>query len=462
MLFWLTTIWLGLDAVAVSGRRFLDLRAGAALSAAGITGGSGGLDSRPTDHHRPGTRHHRLPASSKITMLSALLGGLSLHQPLASMCPDLNRASAGTAQKWVIGANRLPKQATTGAPMTHGVPVNRHNRVASQYEVQVSPGEKGKAKRPGRAQQRRHALATGSGPHRLSTPRGFNIRGMSVTASKTAEPPPAPSVSPPAAPRETDPVEYPERHWAAQSVWHGDAVRQATNALRNWFRDREDVLVAMELVVYYLRGDNTAWLQPDLQVVFGVARDGDRSVYKVWDEGKAPDFVLEVASPSTAAHDARHKAREYARIGVREYWRLDPKGSLMEAPLEGWVASRGRFDPVEPIGCTDRGGYLRSQVLGLDLRSRKRDGATVLVLRDPGTGEEFDGALEAAERRRRLAEKRAQEEARLRRAAEKEAIAAKKQAIAAEEQAIAAEERARALEERLQTLAAGSPRQRDA
>ena len=71
--------------------------------------------------------------------------------------------------------------------------------------------------------------------------------------------------------------------------------------------------------MYYQRGDKAAWLQPDVQVVFGVGCDGDRSTFKVWEEGKAPDFVLEVASPSTAENDARHKASEYARIGVQEY-----------------------------------------------------------------------------------------------------------------------------------------------
>ncbi len=100
---------------------------------------------------------------------------------------------------------------------------------------------------------------------------------------------------------------------------------------------------------YYQRGDNTAWLRPDVQVVFGVERGGNRRTYKVWEEGRAPDFVLEVASPSTAGHDARYKAGEYARIGVREYWRLDPKGALMGAALEGYRVTRGRYQPVEAV-----------------------------------------------------------------------------------------------------------------
>ena len=36
----------------------------------------------------------------------------------------------------------------------------------------------------------------------------------------------------------------------------------------------------------------------DSQLVFGAGRGGNRSTYKIWEEGKPPDFVLEVASPS--------------------------------------------------------------------------------------------------------------------------------------------------------------------
>ena len=137
---------------------------------------------------------------------------------------------------------------------------------------------------------------------------------MAVIATPTTEVLPAAAE---AAPHQPDDIEYPEGHWIAQSVWHGDPVRLATTALHHHFRDREDVLVAMELVVYYRRGDTAACLQPDVQVVFGAGRGGDRGTYKVWEEEKAPDFVLEVASPSTAGNDAQYEAGEYAGIGVR-------------------------------------------------------------------------------------------------------------------------------------------------
>ncbi len=268
---------------------------------------------------------------------------------------------------------------------------------------------------------------------------------MSVTATTTTKRTAVASSAFDSKLRERDDVEYPEGHWIAQSVWHGDAVRLATDALRNHFRDREDVLVAMELVVYYKRGDKKARLQPDVQVVFGVGRGGNRSTYRIWEEGKAPDFVLEVASPSTAENDARHKAIEYAGIGVREYWRLDPEGSLMRTALEGYSVKSGRYGPLEFVERPGRGKYLRSRVLGLDLRTQRSNGATVVVFADPLTGEESDGSIEEAERVRQIAEQRAS-------AAENRAAAAQERAEVAEERAAAAEERARIAEERLREL----------
>ena len=231
-------------------------------------------------------------------------------------------------------------------------------------------------------------------------------------------------------------VEYPEGHWIAQSTAHGVAVLQSTAALGLHFRQRADVLVAMELMVYYERGNDQAKLQPDVQVVLGVPGGVLRSSYRVWEEGKAPDFVLEVASPSTERRDALLKARQYARIGVREYWRLDPQGNLMSSPLERYEASGGICGrPATEL----RGGRrraLQSAVLGLELRSARQSGATVLVFRDPATGREFDGALAQAEERANAEAQRADAEAQRRRAAE---------------------EKVRALEQQLRKFAAPSP-----
>ena len=239
-------------------------------------------------------------------------------------------------------------------------------------------------------------------------------------------------------------VEYPEGHWVAQSVSHGDAVEHATGALRHHFRQREDVLVAMELAVYYRRGDNRACLQPDVQVVHGVGRSPSRSTYRVWDEGKPPDFVLEVASPSTAG--TRMRSTRWASTpawALGEYWRLDPAGELMAEPLEGYAARAGSYEPVPAVAVGGR-MWLRSEVLGLELRGEWRERGTVLVFRDPRTGEEW---ASADERERLAAESERQ-------AAEVRASAAEREREAAKKRASAADARVRALEEQLRALIA--------
>jgi Uma2 family endonuclease len=44
----------------------------------------------------------------------------------------------------------------------------------------------------------------------------------------------------------------------------------------------------------------------------------------------APDLVVEVLSPSTAAEDRGRKLSTYDRTGVDEYWIVDPQGRTVE------------------------------------------------------------------------------------------------------------------------------------
>ena len=66
----------------------------------------------------------------------------------------------------------------------------------------------------------------------------------------------------------------------------------------------------------------------------------------------APDWVLEVLSPSTAGHDQVTKRRIYERAGVREFWLVHPMDRVLTIyRLMG--AEYGKPDVQELKGSTD-------------------------------------------------------------------------------------------------------------
>ena len=80
--------------------------------------------------------------------------------------------------------------------------------------------------------------------------------------------------------------------------------------------------------VYYDRMDRNHRVSPDLPVALGVDTDAirERHGYLIGEVGKPPDFVLEIASESTANYDGAGKRDLYANIGISEYWRYDSTG----------------------------------------------------------------------------------------------------------------------------------------
>lgn len=55
----------------------------------------------------------------------------------------------------------------------------------------------------------------------------------------------------------------------------------------------------------------------------------DRNKVKRWGILGAPDFVMEVLSPSTGKRDATLKLEKYRQAGVQEYWMLDLRKKVM-------------------------------------------------------------------------------------------------------------------------------------
>lgn len=65
----------------------------------------------------------------------------------------------------------------------------------------------------------------------------------------------------------------------------------------------------------------------------------------------APDLVIEILSPSETAHDWLGKLRDYAKIGVREMWLVDPDSRTIEVILmeNGLWRTNGVFAGAEAV-----------------------------------------------------------------------------------------------------------------
>ena len=174
-------------------------------------------------------------------------------------------------------------------------------------------------------------------------------------------------------------------------------------------------------------------ISPDGAIVPGVEDalniELERRSYRIDEWGATPTFVLEVASESTADRDLVEKREIYARIGVREYWRLDRTGNYYGEPLVGERLVSGEYERL-PLHIEANGDiWSRSEALGVDFYYRVEEGAGIFLLRDSVTGEwlnTLSGEIEAhaeTEAALHVAEAQAQRERQMRQEAESRAEA---------------------------------------
>ena len=212
----------------------------------------------------------------------------------------------------------------------------------------------------------------------------------------------------------------------------------------------ETTLVAGE---HYLSpaptGDLTGVRYPDLLVAFGVnpAAYYSSNAYVISEQGKPPDFVLEIASSSSGRTDRIDKRRDYAALGIPEYWRFDETGRHHRARLSGDRLAEGRYEPIPIEVLAD--GILQGYSAALNLNLRWENGQ--LAWHDPATGRHI--ATFESERNRAESEREARIQERARAESEREArIQAEALAQSEREARFQAEAHAEQLEAELRRL----------
>ena len=173
-------------------------------------------------------------------------------------------------------------------------------------------------------------------------------------------------------------IEYPESDGnpMAETDKHIQQMIDLRFALREFFRDQEAVYVGSNLLLYYVEGDFTKSVAPDVFVTRGVANH-DRRTYLLWEEQQAPQVVFEISSRATKNDDLQWKKQLYAWLGVQEYYVFDPEYKL-KPPLRAF-----RLRGKELIEEMVNHHQVVSNELGLELVN---DGKS-LRLFNPQTGE---------------------------------------------------------------------------
>ena len=119
--------------------------------------------------------------------------------------------------------------------------------------------------------------------------------------------------------------------------------------LAQHFGKPETTLIAAERWIVASPEYNRARTRrPDLLIAFNVSPEDYRASngYVVSEQGKPPDFVLEVASESTADIDTGAKRDDYAALGIPEYWRFDETGDHHGARLAGDILQGDSYRPI--------------------------------------------------------------------------------------------------------------------
>lgn len=163
----------------------------------------------------------------------------------------------------------------------------------------------------------------------------------------------------------------------AETDVHRNLMVDLIETLQDWCAADPMTYVSGNMLLYYEKGNKRKHISPDVFFVRGIPKH-DRDYYLLWEEGIAPQMVIEVSSSSTKSEDTRKKKALYRDIlKVQEYVLFDPRQEYLKPSFQFFDLVDGEYLQVEPTN-----GRFRSQVLGLELY---RDGWALRFV-EPATG----------------------------------------------------------------------------
>ena len=145
----------------------------------------------------------------------------------------------------------------------------------------------------------------------------------------------------PYAPTETTDL-YPESDGKpmADTDLHLYWIKRIQDIMETFLLKHPDTYISGNIMMYDVEGQMRTAISPDILVAFGLGKKFRRT-YKVWEEGKPPDFVMEFSSRRTFRNDLDEKKAHYARMQVPAYFLYDPDRRYLPSPLMGFRLVEG-------------------------------------------------------------------------------------------------------------------------
>ena len=166
-------------------------------------------------------------------------------------------------------------------------------------------------------------------------------------------------------------IQFPDAPPEEMTAYYNVNLPGYPGSLTAHFGNQETTVILSEIAAGLFATENREGIRyPDLLISFDAKPDAilPRNGYLIPEQGKPPEFVLEVGSESTGEIDETSKRRDYARFGVPEYWRFDPSGGRFHSThLAGDRLVGGEYQPIT-IHRTPEGHFWgHSDALNLDL-----------------------------------------------------------------------------------------------
>ena len=121
------------------------------------------------------------------------------------------------------------------------------------------------------------------------------------------------------------------------------------NEIYNYIKENKgecEVLAAPFAV--FLNDDDINYVEPDISVICDSSKLDEKGCHG------APDWIIEIVSPSSKPRDYMTKLFKYRTAGVREYWIVDPTKQMISVyAFESDTMEQYNFGEDVPVGIYD-------------------------------------------------------------------------------------------------------------